>query len=201
MTIEDLVPAATHVFHYVVASADMYYSEEQQRDVLLGTDRRGRVRIWGAASEGDVSGRIELCQVFLEYAMYCCTWCGRDEALVHMQDFGEGLGHVLADYLKANPDLVSTEDPMLQALQQVVAAIGADCAEEHLESGVRFLVSHCRLEEVAQHSGLCHLELAHHGINALCRALILDMNPRSFVCSAPDTLPEFMFTVTAAAFA
>ncbi len=201
MTREEFELPAVHLFRYVVASADMYYAEEQQRDVLLGRDARGHIRIWGVTHDGDPSSRIHLAQVFLEYALYCCAWCGPDEALFHMQDLGQHLGHRLAAYLQDNPALLAADDPMLRALQQVSGTFGADCIEQHLDSGVRFLVSHCELEDVARSSGLCHLELAHHGINALCRTLILDMSPQSVVATAPDSLPEFMFTVTAPALA
>jgi len=196
MTIEDCEPPALHLFRYVVASADMYYAEEQEREVLLGRDERGHIRIWAVTPDGGASARICLCQVFLEYALYCCTWCGPAEALFHMQDFGERLGHRLAAYMQDNPALLAPDDPMLHALEQVFGTLGAGCSEEHLASGVRFLVSHCQLEEVARHSGLCHAELAHHGINALCRTLILAMNPRWVVDTATDTLAEFMFTIT-----
>ncbi len=192
---------AVHLFRYMVASGDMYYTEEQERDVMLGRDARGHIRIWGVTSDGDSSSGIHLSQVFLEYALYCCAWCGPDEALFHMQDLGERLGHRLATYLRDNPPLLAADDPMLCALEQVFDTIGACCIEEQIESGVRFLVSHCELEDVARLSGLCNLELARHGINALCRTLILDMSPRSDVFTAPDSLPEFMFTVTAPALA
>ncbi len=201
MTIEEFSPSGVRLFRYLVASADMYYAEQQQRDVLLGRDPRGHVRIWGMDPDGGPSSSIELCQVFLEYALYCSTWCAADEALFHMQDFGETLGRGLADYLHANPDLLARDDPLLRALQQVFDGMGADCIELHLESGVRFLASHCQLEEAAERSGLCHRDLAHHGISALCRALILSLDPRLLVESAPDTIPEFVFTVTAPAFA
>ncbi len=201
MTIQDSVLSAVHLSSYLVASADMYYAEQQQRDVVLGRDGRGHIRIWGVSVDGDAASRIELCQVFLEYALYCCTWCGPDEARFHIQDFGESLGHGLAAYLQANPGLLSPDDPMRRALEQVFATIGAECIEEQLQRGARFLALHCQLEEVARRSGLCHLDLAHHGINALCRALILDMDPRLSVESAPDTISEFMFTVSEPAFA
>ncbi len=201
MTIEKSQSTPVHLCRYLVASGDMYYAEQQQRDVLLGTDSRGHVRIWGIDADGDPASRIDLCQVFLEYALYCCTWCGPDEALFHMQDFGESLGHRLALYLRQDPGLLVSDDPMLRALQQVFDGIGGDCIEQHLDSGVRFLASHCDLEEVALRSGLCHRDLAHHGISALCRALILGLEPHLLVESAPDTLPEFVLTVTAPAFA
>ncbi len=114
-----------HLPRYLVASADVYYSEEQQRDVLLGRDQRGDVPIWRVSARGDPSSALDLCEVFLEYAMYCCTWCSPEEAHFHMNDFGHSMSSHLAHYLQANPDLLLPDDPLLHALQQVFSTIGA----------------------------------------------------------------------------
>ncbi len=60
MTIESFLPSEVHAFRYLVASADMYYAEQQQRDVLVGRDQRGHVSIWGVDPAGDPSARIDL---------------------------------------------------------------------------------------------------------------------------------------------
>ncbi len=201
MTIEELMSPVVHLSRYLVASADMYYTEEQQRDIFLGRDRRGHVRIWAFPTEGSSSSALDLCEILLEQAMYCCTWCSRDEAHFHMDVFGDSIGRQLAHYLQANPDLLLPDDPLLRALQQVFSTIGADCTEEHIECGVQFLVSQSEFEELAHRLGLSHLELARHGMNALCRALIRDLNPGVAVESGPDTLPTFCLTVRAPALA
>lgn len=201
MTTQEYEQPAVHLFRYMVASADMYYAEEEQRDVLLGKDDYGHIRIWGETADGGPATKIGLCRVFLEYAMYCASWCTAAEAHYHVQNFGERLGHRLAQYLQENPALVEADDPTIRALEQIFGAVGAAFSEEHIESGVRFLVSHCPVEAAAKRSGLTQVELARHGINALCRTLILDMNPQLVVLTAPDSLPEFMFTITAPAMA
>jgi hypothetical protein len=191
-------PSTLRLFQYVVASADMYYAEQEQRDVFLGRDDAGHIRIWGQTANGGPSTRIGLCRVFLEYGLYCSSWCSRAEANYHMQNFGDQLGHRLAKYLQANPALLAPDDPTVRALEQVFGAIGADFSEDHIEAGVRFLLTYCPVEDAAKRSGLPYVELAHHGINAMCRSLILDMNPRLIVYTSPDTLPEFMFTISTA---
>lgn len=201
MKSEESQPSPVRLFRYMVASADMYYAEEEQRDVLLGKDECGHIRLWGMTASGDDSTKIGLCRVFLEYGLYCSSWCSTAEALYHMQDFGERLGHRLAHYLQDNPSLLSSDDPTVRALEQIFDAVDAEFTEEHVESGVRFLVSHCPVEEAAKRCGLPHAELARHGMNALGRTLILDMNPHLVVRTAPDALPEFMFTITAPALA
>jgi hypothetical protein len=198
MTIKCFEPSTLRLFQYVIASADMYYSELEQRDVFLGIDEGGHIQIWGEIADSGPSTKVDLCRIFLEYGLYCCSWCSRAEALYHMQDFGDRLGHRLAKYLQDNPALLASDDPTVRAVEQVFEAIGADFSEDHIEAGVRFLLTSCPVEDAAKRSGLPYAELAHHGVNAMCRSLILDMNPHLSVYTSPDTLPQFMFTITEA---
>ena len=198
MTTKQCEPSALRVFQYMVASADMYYAEEEQRDVFLVREDDGHVRVWGQTANDSPSTRIALCQVFLEYGMYCCSWCSTAEAHYHMQNFGERLGHRLAKCLQDDPALRASDDPAVCALEQVLEAFGAKFSEDHIEAGVRFLLTYCPVDDAAKRSGLPYVELAHRGINAMCRTLVQDMNPHLTVCTAPETAPEFMFTITEA---
>ncbi len=197
MPLSSTEPAAVKLCRYSVASSDMFYAELEQRDVMLGKDNAGHIRIWGQTSSS-TSARVGLCRVFLEYALYCSSWCNASEARYHMENFGERLGRGLAAYMQHNPDLVSRDDPTIRALEQIFSAIGAEFSEDHLQQGVRFLVSHCPIEEAAKRSGLPHSELARHAINAMCRRLIHEMNPGWIVVTAPDSQPELMFMLTLA---
>ncbi len=201
MSSEDLDSTAVNLFQYLVASSDLYYAEQEQRDVFLGKDWRGHIRLWGQTANSGPTTRIGLCRVFLEYGLYCTSWCSITEAQYHMQDFGERLGHCLADYLRANPGILAADDPTLRALEQVFETIGADFSEQQLDAGVRFLATHCLLEESARRSGLPDVELARHGIHAMCRALLLDMDPGLVVKSSSDNEPDFVYILTTPAFA
>lgn len=183
------------LFHYVIASADMYYTEEGQCDVFLGRDEHGHIHIWGQTDNADPSTRIELCQVFLEYGLYCSAWCSADEARYLMRNFGERLGHGLGKYLQDRPALRASEDPALYALGHIFESIGAQYSVDHLARAVRFLVTQCPVEDAAKRSGMPHIELARHGINAMCRSLLLDINPHLIVETSPENSPEFMFTI------
>ena len=197
MTPSSIEPVAVRLCQYSVSSADMFYAELEQRDVLVGKDAAGHVRIWGQNSSGSPA-HIGLCRIFLEYALYCSSWCNAAEARYHMENFGERLGDGLAAYMRSNPDLVARDDPTIRALEQIFGAIGAEFTEDHLQAGVRFLVSHCPIEDAAKRSGLPHSELARHGINAMCRRLINETNPGWIVVTAPDSQPKLMFTLTQA---
>ncbi len=201
MTFPSVETLAVRVFQYSLASGDMYYAELEQRDVLLGKDDAGNARIWGQSTGKGASSRIGLCRVFLEYGMYCASWCRPGEAQYHMENFGERLGYHLAMYLRDDPASVTPGDPTVHALEQIFEAIGADFTEDHLEAGVRFLISHCPIEDAAKRSGLPYAELARHGMNAMCRRLIREMDPSLLVVTSPDNQPELMFMLTPAAIA
>ena len=197
MTTKYFEPSAVHLFRYVVASADMYYSEVEERDVFIGKNENSNFSIWGETADGCPSNKINLCEIFLEYGLYCCSWCSMDERLYHMQNFGERLGHTVAQYLQENHHLLIGENPAVRALEQVFGTIGACFSAEYSEAGVRFMVTDCPLENAAKRSGLPNIELAHHGINAMCRSLILDINPGVTVNTSSEIRPEFILTITA----
>ncbi len=198
MTFPSAEPAAVRLLQYSVSSGDMFFAEVEQRAVLLGKDDAGHIRIWGE-DVGGPSHKVGLCRIFLEYAMFAASGCSMAEALDHMESFGGRLGHNLAMYIQENPDLVAADDPTVRALEQVFGAIGVDFTEDHLQAGVRFLASHCPIEEAAKRSGLANTELARHGVHAMCRTLIYEMNPGVILLTSQDTQPEFMFTLTPAA--
>ncbi len=196
MVIKNPASSTAHLFRYVLASADMYYAELEQRDVFIGADANGHVRIWAETVNGGQSTKIELCRVFLEYAMYCASSFGPAEAQYQMQGFGERLGHQLAAYLRRNPGLLTSQNPALGALECVFGTIGAHFFEDYAQAGVRFLVTDCPLEEAAKRSGLSNIELARHGVNAMCTSLCVGMNPQVVVSTSPANRPELMFTLS-----
>ena len=195
MTTKYNEPSAVHLFRYTLASADMYYSEVEERDVFIGNDEQGNFGIWGETVDGDPSTKINLCEIFLEYGLYCCSWCGMAERLYHMQSFGEQLGHAVAQYLRENPSLLVGENPAICALEHVFETIGACFSATYSETEVRFMVTDCPLENASKRSGLPNVELAHHGINSMCRCLILDINPEVTVNASSEIRPEFILTI------
>ncbi len=198
MTFPRFEPAAVPLFQYTLASMDMYYAELEQRRVFIGSDENQRVKIWAESASGGPSRKAELCRIFLEYSLYCNSWCNPAEAHYHMQRFGEKLGKHLASYLKKNPEAVTGENPAIGALECLFGSIGACYSLDYVEAGMRFLVTQCPLEEAAKGLGLPHVELARHGINAMCRRMLFDMSPGLIVSTSPESSPQFMFTIGAA---
>ncbi len=187
MTLPRFDPSAVELFRY---------SMLQHRNIAVGKDEDGRMRIWGQTANGGPSTRIELCQVFLEYALYCATSFGEREAQYQMQFFGEAIGRRFSDFLKQNPMLVPSKNPALGALECLFGTLHAEFFEDYAESGARFVVTNCPLEDSAERCGLPNVELARHGINAMCRSLCSGMNPKATVNSLPSSRSELIFTVS-----
>lgn len=196
MTFPRLERSAVHLFRYTIASADMYFSELEERDVYVGKDDDGHVRIWGQLADGGSTTKVELCRVFLEYALYCGTSFGTAEAHYQMELFGQRLGRRLAEYLRVNPMLLTSKNPALGALECLFGTIHAGYFEDYAQTGVRFVVTDCPLEEAARRSGLMNIEMARYGINAMCQSLCISMNPGLRVSTSPATRPEFAFTLS-----
>ncbi len=196
MILPRLETSAVQLFRYTIASADMYYAELEQRDVFIGMDDEGNPRIWGETVNGGPSTKVELCRVFLEYALYCAASFPKAEAQYQMQGFGERLGRGLAEHLKRNPVLVHSKNAPLGALECLFGTIRAHYFEDYAKSGVRFVVTDCPLEEAARRSGLPNVELARVGVNAMCESLCKGMNPQVTVKALPATRPELAYTIS-----
>jgi hypothetical protein len=170
-------PCATQLFRYPIASADMYYCEVNQRDVYVSDDPEDGFRIWGEIPGGGPVTAIDLCQVFLEYGMYCQTWRDQSQAYRQMTAFGESLGEALAKYLKASTLVDPVANPGACALECVLESMGANFTVEQVDSELYFTIAGCPLRETARRTGLMEVELAHCGINVLCQSLIRAIDP------------------------
>lgn len=201
MTIQPAEPHVTRLLSYVIASADMYYTEMEVRDVFLSSSEQGGFRIWGKMAHGDASTAIDLFQIFLEYALHCCSLAGIEEPLLNMQDFGERLGRSLAKQLKSNTLPCISDNPAVRILKYIFETIDAHPSVENTDAGVRVAIPAYSLEKAAQCSGLCHIELAHCGINSMCASLIHGINPDLVLRASTEARCEFVFTIMSPSFA
>jgi hypothetical protein len=189
-------PRVTRLCRYTIASADMYFTEMEQRDVFVCGDAENKLHIWGEVSGAGSATAIDLSQVFLEYALYCCSWCSTPEAQYHMHNFGEQLGASLAKYLGELIPLRLTTNPAMAGLNLVLEAMHACHSVEPAGPESDLILADCALETAARHSGLADVQLAHHGINAMCQSLMAFLNPRLAVSASPDDRADFVFVVT-----
>jgi hypothetical protein len=57
------------------------------------------------------------------------------------------------------------------------------------------MVTDCPLENASKQAGLPNVELAHYGVNSMCKTLILDINPEVIVNASSEIRPEFILTI------
>ena len=190
-----------HLFRYPIASADMYYAELGMRDVFLTTDDEGNFHIRGELTGGGASTAIQLCQIFLEYAMNCYTWYNLDKSLHYMQVFAQCMGRSTGEFLQENTCLFRCDNPTERALEHLFQTMNARIAIKFSETMEHFTVIDCPLEKAAAGSGLWNIELAHHGINLMCQSMIQTINPQVTIETSPTIHPEFVFSVSQPTFA
>ena len=164
--------SAKQIGRYTIASADMYYTEEGQRDICVYDDPEQGLRIWGETPMGGPATSIDLCQIFLEYGLLCQTARDPEQSYKTMRSFAESLGVSLADYIKNTPLFNSATDPGACALESILEAIHAHLTIEHIGPELRFIVAGCPLLNASEHTGLTEIELAQYGFNIMCQSLI-----------------------------
>ena len=201
MTIQLAESHQTRLLSYVIASADMYYTEMEQCDVFLSCNEQGGLRIWGQTAYGEPPITIDLFEIFLEYALYCCSCTDREETLSNMKNFGERLGRSLANQLQNDIVLSRSCTSASQILKHILETVDAHPSVESDDTGVRVIVADYPLEKAAKRSGLLNIELAHHGVNSLCQCLIHCIDPHLAVNASSDAHSEFIFTILTPSYA
>jgi formate transporter len=177
MAPQDSNQSATCIGRYPIASGDMYYSEVEQRDIYVVDEPEKGIRIWGEIPMGGPVTAVELCQVFLEYALSCASSQDAEQAYHAMGAFGMGLGERLAEYIKSTPLIKDTTDPGACALECLLESIHAHLSIEHVGPELRFIIADCPILEVSHRTGLRNVELAQYGFNIMCQRLITEVEP------------------------
>jgi hypothetical protein len=202
MTTQPAELHTTYLLRYVIASADMYYAEMEQRDVFLSCDEHGNFRFWGEIKNGGPSTTIDLFEIFLEYGLYCCSWSGTEEAFYNMQNFGERLGKCLAKHLKDTIPSYMSENAAIAALKRIFETMDVSpSVEKYIGGEVCFTITDFPLEKAARRSGLQTVELARHGINALCQSMMQGITPHLVMSASSDARSEFIFKILVPNFA
>ena len=168
---------AKQIGKYRIASADMFYSEEGERDICVYDDPEQGLRIWAETPMGGPATSIDLCQVFLEYGLLCQSRRDADQSHRDMKSFAENLGIKLANYIKSTSVYDSAADPGACALESVLEAIHAHVTIEHIGPELRFIIAGCPLLSVSEYTGLTEAELAQYGFNVMCQSLIQAVDP------------------------
>ncbi|MDI6694849.1 MAG: hypothetical protein QME21_07385 [Anaerolineales bacterium] len=192
---------AVRLYRYPVASADIYHCEVNQREIFICDDPVRGFRIWGEIPDlGSVSA-VNLCQIFLEYAMYCQTWRDSLKARQTMQSFAKDLGIALANYFKNHPAAMLAANIGVCALECILESMDAHFTVEQIGSELNFTVMGCPVLDTARRSGLLEVELAHYGVNMLCQSLIRAIDPNLVIHAPENALAKHIYSIGAPVYA
>ncbi len=189
------VESVIKLYRYFIASADMYYAAVGERDVYVSIDQEGVLRIWGEMHGGGSATEINLCEVYLEYGMYCRTWQEMTESYNVMKGFGEFLGDALAKFMKENINFDSTENPGACALECVLESLNAQISIEQIGSELSFMIADCPIHETAKKTGLREEELALYGFNVMVQTLINSIDPKADLSLPAEIQPNQTYTI------
>ncbi len=186
---------ATLICRYPIASADMYYSEIGQRDVYALDDLVQGFQIWGELTGAGEDTAINLCEIFLEYAMVCQTGYPEDQAYGLMESFGSGLGQAVAMYMLDHTFLNGFPNPGVCALECILETLHVDFTIHQIGPELRFILCDCPFDKTAGQTGLPQSELAHVGLNAMCQGLLKVIQPELPVASPVDDRYDHVFAI------
>jgi hypothetical protein len=189
----------SQLLRYPIASGDMYYSVESERILYVSDDPKQGFQIWGEIPGEGINSAVDLCQVFLEYAMTCATECDRIQVFRNMKRFGSCLGETLAEHIKSHYPEETAKDLGVCALESILESMNAHFTVERRGTRLRFVLECCPLRQAAERVGLFEVELAHYGINAFIRRLIHQLEPRTAVYAPANEGAVHTFRVTAKA--
>jgi hypothetical protein len=195
MSNEIAQPRVSRLYRYNIASFDMYYTELEQRDVYVRDDPVKGFQIWGQIVGAGAHTSVDLCQMFLEYAMYCRSWCNPGEAIYNMRAFGEHLGVALAKFIQETPPAEMNQNAGACSLMCLWESMNIQFTVEHVGSEMHFLFATCPLLETAQRTGLHEVELALYGVNSMCQAMIHAIDPQLEILTPLEARPNFVFSV------
>ena len=189
---------ATLICRYPIASTDMYYNEVGQRDVYVRDDLLHGFQIWGELSGAGEDTAISLCEIFLEYAMFCGTGYDEDHAYALMESFGSGLGQAAAIYMLDNIFMDGFPNPGVCALECVLETLHVNFTIHQIGPELRFILCDCPFDKTAGQTGLPQSELAHVGLNAMCQGLLKVIQPELPVASPVDERYDHIFAIDTA---
>ena len=195
MTSSNPQTRVTRLYRYSIASSDMYFTELEQRDVYVSDDPRDGFKIWGQIAGAGPGTSVPLCQMFLEYAMYCRSWGGQAEATYNMSAFGERLGASLARFFIEKPPADMSGSPGACALECFFETMGVQLSVEQVGPELRFFFANCPLTEAAERTGLREVELALYGVNSLCQTMIHAIDPYLEISHPLEAIPNSVFSI------
>lgn len=165
------------LYSFTIASGDMFYSEMNQRVIYMQDDSDSGFHIWGEIPGGAGITASDLSEVLLEYAMTASASSDLPGAYRQMDTFGKKLGESLAVRIMQSTPAESAEHRAACALECVLEALDVHFTVEQTGGQLSYALDFCPLCAKAEQTGIRHVELAHHGLTALCSSLIHAFDP------------------------
>jgi hypothetical protein len=168
----------THLFTYVIASADLWYNPIDERTVYLRNDPD-----FGPIIRGEIGGcgpdcHANLSLILLEYALSCKGCQDKDKAGNLVECAGERLGKILSTRLYQDAPEMSTEEQVSEAFQFILRSMNAPHEVERTENTLRFVLDYCPLHETAEEVGLTSgIPVAYRGFVALLESMLQALAP------------------------
>lgn len=168
----------TRVFTYVIASADMWMSENNERCLCLRNDPE-----MGPVVRGEIDGmgpqhHANLSQVLLEYAMSCGACHDRDQVNEAVECTGHRLGSILARKLYQDTELPSPIDRICGAIEFILLSMDARFEATIAPDRITYQFPDCALTNTAHGAGLaCGLVVARRAFIAICESMLGQLAP------------------------
>jgi hypothetical protein len=188
-------PHITHLLSYPIASADMFYSVENEREVCISEDPVFGFQVWGELLGVGEKSAVDVCDIFFEYALTCTALGDQSRTLRCMESFAVRLGKRLAEYIKASTLMERNQDPGTFALGCVMEAMHAHFIMEQGDTGSRYIIKSCPICESARRKCLPYVDLVHFGIYKLCQSLIKELDPFLNLCAPEFSEADHLFSV------
>jgi formate transporter len=186
---------AVLLYSFTIASADMFYSEINQREIYVRDDPETGFHIWGELPGGGGVADADLGEILLEYAMTCAAQGSLPQAYRQMDTFGKSLGERLAIRIIQSTPAEATVNRAACALECVLESLGVQFVVEQDGGELSYTLDSCPLCDKAARTGLSQVELAHHGLNALCHSLVEALDPDLIMRLPREPDRDQIFTV------
>ena len=191
----------THLLSYPIASADMYYSVVNERDVYISDDPVYGFHIWGEIPGLGAKSAVDLCDMFFEYAMTCAALRDDSRSSRSMEVFANQLGERLAKYIKARIPMKTNQNPGMCALECVMEAIHAHFIVEQRDTESRYILRSCPICVASRRKNLPYADLVHLGVYKLCQCLVHAIDPFLDLDTPADSETDHIFSMVRPVFA
>lgn len=192
-----LADEAVKLCSYTIGSGDMYYSEEEKRNVFISGDAQNGFRIWGQLVDIENARPIGLDEILLEDALACEVPGHLTEGKQMEEIFATHIGTAVAhNIIKRTPGATANTIADL-SLQCILHSLNASYRVKELNGGKQYQLDHCPLCAAAERIGIPEVKMAHHALHTLLQSMALTIDPALTVQQPSSRHDEHIFAIAA----